>query len=56
MHIRRPLRAIEIGSIVYSSELQRPPLGSEAQYLLARYAFEALGYRRYEWKYDSLNA
>jgi len=50
------LRAIEIGSIVYSSELQRPPLGSEAQYLLARYAFEALGYRRYEWKCDSLNA
>ena len=56
MHIRRPMRAIEIGSIVYSSELQRRPLGSEAQYLLARYAFEALGYRRYEWKCDSLNA
>ncbi|HXE52290.1 MAG TPA: GNAT family protein, partial [Tepidisphaeraceae bacterium] len=25
-------------------------------YLLARHAFEDLGYRRYEWKCDSLNA
>jgi len=34
----------------------RPPLGTEAQYLLARYAFETLGYRRYEWKCNALNA
>ncbi|HYW60533.1 MAG TPA: GNAT family protein, partial [Xanthobacteraceae bacterium] len=27
-----------------------------AQYLLARYVFETLGYRRYEWKCDALNA
>jgi len=42
------MRVVEIGSIVYSSALQRTPLGTEAQYLLARYAFETLGYRRYE--------
>ena len=36
--------------------LQRTPLATEAHYLLARYAFEELGYRRYEWKCDSLNA
>jgi RimJ/RimL family protein N-acetyltransferase len=36
--------------------LQRTPLGSETQYLLARYVFETLGYRRYEWKCDALNA
>jgi RimJ/RimL family protein N-acetyltransferase len=36
--------------------LQRTPLATETQYLLARYAFETLGYRRYEWKCDSLNA
>ena len=36
--------------------LQRTPLGTEAQYLLARYVFETLGYRRYEWKCNSLNA
>ena len=36
--------------------MQRTPLGTEAQYLLARYAFETLGYRRYEWKCNALNA
>jgi RimJ/RimL family protein N-acetyltransferase len=47
---------IEVGHILYSPALQRTPLGTEAQYLLARYAFETLGYRRYEWKCDALNA
>ena len=36
--------------------LQRTPLATETQYLLARYAFETLGYRRYEWKCYALNA
>src|SRR5262249_56954859 len=36
--------------------LQRTPLATEAQYLLARYVFETLGYRRYEWKCYALNA
>jgi RimJ/RimL family protein N-acetyltransferase len=56
MEIRAAMRVIEVGHIVYSPALQRSRLGSEAQYLLARYAFETLGYRRYEWKCDSLNA
>jgi RimJ/RimL family protein N-acetyltransferase len=56
MSIRPAMRVIEVGSIVYAPALQRTPLGTEAQYLLARYAFETLGYRRYEWKCDSLNA
>jgi RimJ/RimL family protein N-acetyltransferase len=56
MEIRPPMRVIEVGSILYSPSLQRTPLGTEAQYLLARYAFEALGYRRYEWKCNALNA
>jgi RimJ/RimL family protein N-acetyltransferase len=47
---------IEVGHILYSPALQRTPLGTEAQYLLARYAFETLGYRRYEWKCNALNA
>jgi RimJ/RimL family protein N-acetyltransferase len=50
------MRVIEVGHIVYSSALQRTPLGTEAQYLLAGYAFETLGYRRYEWKCNSHNA
>jgi RimJ/RimL family protein N-acetyltransferase len=49
-------RAIEVGHVLYSPALQRTPLGTETQYLLARYIFEALGYRRYEWKCDALNA
>ena len=50
------MRVIEVGHVVYSPALQRTPLGTEAQYLLARYAFETLGYRRYEWKCNALNA
>lgn len=56
MSIRPAMKVIEVGSIVYAPALQRTPLGTEAQYLLARYAFETLGYRRYEWKCDALNA
>jgi RimJ/RimL family protein N-acetyltransferase len=56
MEIRPAMRVIEVGHIVYSPALQRTPLGTEALYLLARYAFETLGYRRYEWKCNALNA
>jgi RimJ/RimL family protein N-acetyltransferase len=56
MSIRPAMRVVEVGSIVYSPALQRTPLGTEVQYLLARYAIEDLRYRRYEWKCDSLNA
>ena len=47
---------IEVGSITYSPRLQRTRAGTEAMYLLMRYVFDDLGYRRYEWKCDSLNA
>ena len=47
---------IEVGSITYAPRLQRTRAGTEAMYLLMRYAFDDLGYRRYEWKCDSLNA
>jgi RimJ/RimL family protein N-acetyltransferase len=56
MSIRPDMRVIEVGNIFYSPMLQRTPLGTEAQYLLACHAIETLGYRRYEWKCDSLNA
>jgi RimJ/RimL family protein N-acetyltransferase len=56
MQIRPAMRVIEVGHVLYSPALQRTPLGTEAQYLLARYAFETLGYRRYEWKCNALNA
>lgn len=56
MEIRTCARVIEVGSIVYSPTLQCTPLATEAQYLLARYVFDTLGYRRYEWKCDALNS
>jgi RimJ/RimL family protein N-acetyltransferase len=56
VEIRPAMRVIEVGHIVYGPALQRTPLGTEAQYLLARYAFEGLRYRRYEWKCNALNA
>jgi RimJ/RimL family protein N-acetyltransferase len=56
MEIRPAMRVVEVGNILYSPSLQRTPLGTEAQFLLARYAFETLGYRRYEWKCNALNA
>jgi RimJ/RimL family protein N-acetyltransferase len=56
MEIRPAMRVIEVGFIVYSPALQRTPLGTETQYLLARYVFDTLGYRRYEWKCNALNA
>lgn len=48
-------RAIEVGNILYTPALQRTAMATEAMYLLARYVFEDLGYRRYEWKCNSLN-
>lgn len=56
MEIRPAARSVEVGHIVYSPALQRVPLGTEAQFLLMRYAFEVLGNRRYEWKCNALNA
>ena len=49
-------RVIEVGNIMYGTPLQKTPGATEAQYLLMRYVFETLGYRRYEWKCNSLNA
>ena len=49
-------RVIEIGHIVLGATLRRTPAATEAIYLLARHAFDDLGYRRLEWKCDALNA
>lgn len=46
---------IEVGHVHFSPLLSRTPMSTEAQYLLMRYVFEALGYRRFEWKCNSLN-
>ena len=47
--------AIEVGHLGYSPGLQRTPAATEAMALMMARVF-ALGYRRYEWKCDALNA
>jgi RimJ/RimL family protein N-acetyltransferase len=47
---------IEIGHIWFGGPMQRTTAATEAIYLLARHAFDELGYRRFEWKCDALNA
>ncbi|MCK0208197.1 GNAT family N-acetyltransferase [Starkeya koreensis] len=56
MRIDPANRVIEVGNILYTPALMRTPAGTEAMYLMARHAFETLGYRRYEWKCNALNA
>jgi RimJ/RimL family protein N-acetyltransferase len=47
---------IEIGHIWLGTPLRRTTAATEAIFLLARHAFDDLGYRRLEWKCDALNA
>ncbi|MCJ1416854.1 hypothetical protein MMC32_003193 [Xylographa parallela] len=56
MRIEPSHRVCEVGNILYGPALQRTPGATEAMYLLGRYVFEELGYRRWEWKCDALNS
>lgn len=47
---------IEVGNINYAPALSQTRAATEAMYLLMARAFDTLGYRRYEWKCDALNA
>jgi RimJ/RimL family protein N-acetyltransferase len=46
---------IEVGHLNFSARLARSAAATEAMYLMMKHAFD-LGYRRYEWKCDVLNA
>ena len=56
MRIEPAHRVIEVGSILFTPNLQQTVLATEAMYVMARHVFEDLGYRRYEWKCNALNA
>src|SRR3546814_5577107 len=47
---------IEVGHITLSPALQRTVMATETMFLMMARVFDELGYRRYEWKCDSLNA
>jgi RimJ/RimL family protein N-acetyltransferase len=55
MRIDLPNRVIEVGNVLFTPALQATTGATEAMYLMARHAFEELGYRRYEWKCNALN-
>ncbi|WP_275785195.1 GNAT family N-acetyltransferase [Pararhizobium gei] len=46
---------VEVGGVAHSAAMARSPLSTEVHYLMAKHAFEDLGYRRYEWKCDNRN-
>lgn len=56
MRIRPEHRSIEIGAVMWGRGVARTRIATEAVYLTARYVFEDLGYRRFEWKCNNLNA
>lgn len=56
MRIEPAVGVIEVGHVNFSLAMQRSVIATEAMYLMMRRVFEELGYRRYEWKCDSLNA
>ncbi len=56
LNINLSAGSIEVGGITYSPALQRKPAGTEAMFLMMRRVFDELGYRRYEWKCNALNA
>ncbi len=56
MRITPAHRCIEIGNIYWGPRIAGTRVATEAMYLFAAYVLETLGYRRYEWKCDALNA
>lgn len=47
--------SVEVGGIVFAEAAQRTTAATEVIYLMLAHAFDDLGYRRFEWKCDSLN-
>lgn len=56
MRIDPPNQVIEIGNIYWGPAVAGTEVATEANFLFARYVFDTLGYRRYEWKCHALNA
>jgi RimJ/RimL family protein N-acetyltransferase len=46
---------IEVGGIYWGPNISRTRVTTEALFLHARYVFDELGYRRFEWKCNDLN-
>jgi RimJ/RimL family protein N-acetyltransferase len=46
---------IEVGHVLWGPAIARTRVATEALFLFARYVFDELGYRRFEWKCDAHN-
>jgi RimJ/RimL family protein N-acetyltransferase len=55
MRIDPGFGVIEIGHVYWGPLISRKPAATEAQFLFMQYAFDGLGYRRYEWKCNNAN-
>ncbi|KAK2750296.1 hypothetical protein FQN55_002443 [Onygenales sp. PD_40] len=55
MRIDIPNRVVEIGYVTFSSLLRRTTAATETIYLLLKWVFEELHFRRCEWKSNDLN-
>jgi RimJ/RimL family protein N-acetyltransferase len=56
LRIDPTMGSIEVGHLNFSPRLRHSRAATEAMALMMARAFDELGYRRYEWKCDSLNA
>jgi RimJ/RimL family protein N-acetyltransferase len=56
LNIVSPMRSLEVGNIWYAPIVQHTNVNTETVYLMLCEAFDALSYRRVEWKCDALNA
>jgi len=56
LRVDPPFGVIEVGHINFAPRLQTNRAATEAMYLMMRRVFDELGYRRYEWKCNALNA
>ncbi|WGW03940.1 GNAT family N-acetyltransferase [Tropicibacter oceani] len=56
LRIAPEVGSIEVGFIHFAPRLQKTPAATEALFLLIDHAMTDLGYRRFEWKCDALNA
>ena len=55
MRIEPAQGVIEIGNILWGPAISRTRISTEAFFLAARYVFDELGYRRFEWKCNDRN-
>lgn len=56
LNIVAPMRSLEVGNIWYSPIVHHTKINTETIFLMLSEAFDALNYRRVEWKCDALNA